>query len=134
MALFPLAVINDDPPTAIVIAPGAGDSVCDAQASTFRTSSYMAQDARPVAVRIEETDKTTTTTRASERVTHPTASNGLCTTAYRLGSSSALLFSDAKGFAGFRFKWVTDAKDTSKRSWVAEPLACAPSPPMPVTR
>ncbi len=125
MLLFPLDAIGDDPPAPVVIASGANDKACDANAATFRTTQFMTADQRPVQIKVDEADKSTSTARAYQRLSHPSQGGALCTSAFQMsGSAASFLYEDAKGFTGFRFKRQADPKDSSKWQTLAEPLTC----------
>ncbi len=120
--------IPDEPPAPVVMATSEVDTPCDAQAGRLRLTTNIPYDRRNIRVRIEPTgaDKTPVQLTASLRVTHDTASGKSCTAAYMAGGSqTAFVYPEAKGgWTGWRF--IRSPSKTTKTTFVAETLACAP--------
>jgi hypothetical protein len=147
-ALFPVdAVLPDDPPAPVVVDESSIDALCDAKAGTLRVSSYIPADARHLRARVELTPTPAGSSpalpagrlSAATRITHGTPQGTVCTTAYVLNGSdpktydsqTAFLYPEPKGWSGWWFRRVVDAKDSTKKNLVAEPLTCAVGAPEP---
>jgi hypothetical protein len=145
-ALFAVdGVLPSDPPTPVVVDDSSIDTPCDAHAGSLRVSTYIPTDARHLRARVELSATPTGSAAplpagrlsAATRITHGTPQGTACTTAYVLNgndpktydSQTAFLYPEAKGWSGWWFRRVVDAKDSSKKNLVAEPLTCAPGAP-----
>jgi hypothetical protein len=150
-ALFPVSASpSNDPPPPVVIDAAAVDGVCDAHAATLRATSYVPSEERRFRARMDAGKDDPQPTRLSmyQRVTHSTASGGICTSAYILTgynpktyeSETAFLYPEpsqalreatlAKGLSGWWFRRVPDPKDAKKRVVQAGPITCEQAPPL----
>jgi hypothetical protein len=138
-ALFPVSASpSNDPPAPVVIDAGAVDGACDAHAATLRATSYVPSEERRFRARMNAAKDDPQPTHLSmyQRVTHSTASGGICTSAYILtgynsktyDSETAFLYPEAKGLSGWWFRRVPDPKDASKRVVQAGPITCEQPP------